>query len=333
MHSSPEAQKKHLVFRSPQADRTLLWSLLGDLPDRHRPSTARLIKSEDQGEYHLETLELDLNGFEPIPAYLVLPKALVSPTAAILYHHAHCGAYEVGKEEFVRGRALLQSPPYAVEIARRGWVGLCIDAWCFGGRRGRTESETFKEMLWNGQVLWGMMVYDAVRALDYLVSRPEVDATRIATLGLSMGSTMAWWLAALDERIRLCVDLCCLTDFEALLQNNHLDRHGLYYYVPGLLKHFSTARINALIAPRAHLSLAGTRDALTPVDGLDRIDTHLRRVYAERGAAEAWHLHRSPGGHEETPAMRREILLWLTRWLGNPAGAVAKNPHDSGAGH
>ena len=65
--------------------------------------------------------------------------------------------------------------------------------------------------------MWGMMVYDSIRALDYLETRPDIDAGRIGTLGLSMGSTMAWWLAALDERVKVCVDLCCLTDFEALM--------------------------------------------------------------------------------------------------------------------
>ena len=56
-------------------------------------------------------------------------------------------------------------------------------------------------MLWHGQVMWGMMVYDSIRAVDYLVSRDDVDPGRIATMGISMGSTMAWWAAALDTRI------------------------------------------------------------------------------------------------------------------------------------
>jgi hypothetical protein len=62
----------------------------------------------------------------------------------------------------------LQKPPYAEILAGRGIASLCIDAWLFGERRGRTESEAFKQMLWNGQVLWGMMVYDSLRAVDYL---------------------------------------------------------------------------------------------------------------------------------------------------------------------
>jgi hypothetical protein len=81
--------------------------------------------------------------------------------------------------------------------------------------------------------------------------------------------------------------------------------------VPSLLKHFTTARINALIAPRAHLSLAGNLDTLTPPAGLDRIDRELKQVYAAAGKPENWKLLRYDVGHEETPEMRREIIEFL----------------------
>ncbi len=142
-----------------------------------------------------------------------------------------------------------------------------------------------------------------------------VDTSRIATLGISMGSNMAWWLAALDERVKVCVDICCLTDYQALIEINNLDGHGLYYYVPGLLKHFTTAQINALIAPRPHLSLAGNQDGLTPPQGLDKIDAELKRVYAAAGAPDAWRLFRQDVGHGETPEMRAEGLKWMEKWL------------------
>ena len=112
-----------------------------------------------------------------------------------------------------------------------------------------------------------------------------------------------------------CVDICCLTDFEALIAHRSLEAHSVYYFVPGLLKHFTTAQINALIAPRAHLSLAGIFDPLTPPDGLDRIDVALREVYAAAGAADAWRLSRYATGHMETAAMRAEIIAFLQRWL------------------
>jgi dienelactone hydrolase len=159
------------------------------------------------------------------------------------------------------------------------------------------------------------MVYDSIRAIDYLATRDDVDLSRLATIGLSMGSTMAWWVAALEPRIKVCLDLCCLTDFQALLAASGLAGHGIYYYVPALLNHFTTGDINALIAPRPHLSLAGDQDALTPPAGLDRVDAHLREVYAAQGVPERWQLRRYPTGHGETAAMRVEVLRFLKQWL------------------
>jgi hypothetical protein len=295
--------------------RELLYGLLGDLPERDRPVQARTVSEEEHDGYVLEKLELDLNGIEPVPAFLAKPKGLKGRVPAVLFNHSHGGGYTIGKKEFIEGRSYLQQPPYAKVITDLGWVGLCIDTWIFGERSHTTELDMFKAMLWQGRVLWGMMVFDSIKAMDYLVSRPEVDPRRIATLGISMGSTMAWWLAALDERVKVTVDICCLTDFHALLQHHGLGGHGIYYYVPNLLKHFSTADINALIAPRAHLALAGLQDKLTPPDGLDTIDRQLQQVYTAAGAPENWRLLRYDVGHQETPEGRREIIAFLQEYL------------------
>ena len=297
-------------------ERRELWSLLGELPRVSGPPAELKKKVVDAGDYRLEVLLLDLNGIEPAPAYLARPNSADGKLPVVLYNHAHGGAYDVGKEELVRGRKALVGPPYAEELARMGVASLCIDAWNFGERRGRTESELFKEMLWQGRVLWGMMVFDSVRALDYVEARPDLDASRIATMGISMGSTMAWWLGALDERVKVCIDMCCLTDFHALVEARGLDGHGIYYYVPRLLAEgWTTARINSLIAPRAHLSLAGEADPLTPPAGLSRVDAELRSVYAQRGAPGNWRLIRYRHGHFETHAMRAEVLAWLRERL------------------
>ena len=292
-----------------------LYALLGQVPDRHHPITARTIAVDERGTYTLEKLTLDLNGMEPVPAYFVRPKNAAGRLPTILYNHAHGGDYRRGKDELLVGSGLLQDPPYAEELTRHGYAALCIDTWAFGERAGRTEQEIFKEFLWRGRVMWGMMVYDSIRAVDYLVSRADVDPARIGTLGLSMGSTMAWWTAALDERIKVCIDICCLTDFDALIDTRGLDGHGIYYYVPALLNHFTTAQINALIAPRAHLALAGNYDRLTPPQGLDRIDRELKEVYAAAGVPHAWQLLRYGVGHMETADMRERIIDFLKTWL------------------
>ena len=297
--------------------RRQLRDLLGAAPTWKQPINATVLSVEDRRCYVVETLLLDLNGSEPVPAYFIKPSGMAEKgqRPAILYNHAHGGDMELGKDELLEGRSALRKPPYADALVNAGYCVLCIDAWGFGERRGRSLDSLFKEMLWRGEVLWGAMVHDSLRAIEYLLQRDDVDATRIGTMGLSMGSTMAWWVAALCTDVKVCVDLCCLTDFHSLIRSGDLDLHGTYYFVPGLLSRFTTSTINALIAPRAHLALAGIYDRLTPPEGLDLIDGDLRLVYSSFGAEDRWRLSRYQCGHVETGGMRAEALSFLGRWL------------------
>ena len=244
-----------------------LLSLLGDLPWHHQSAKPKVTSTEKHQGYTLQRLVLDLNGIEPVPALLLIPDKLQSPAPGLLCIHWHAGMYGLGKEQLLRGVDV--QPAYAPVFAEKGIVTLAIDSWCFGERQHdengkRGEEDAFKLMLWQGQVLYGMMMFDELRALDFLASYPGIDTRRIGVLGMSMGSTKAWWLAALDSRVRLCVDICCLTDYEELIKAHSLSLHGIFYYVPSLLKHFQSADINELIVPRARLSVNGRRDPLTP---------------------------------------------------------------------
>lgn len=297
------------------SDQKKLYSLLGKLPDRNRAIKVELVSREEKDDIIIERLMLDINGIEKVPAYFTKPKNSTGKLPVVLFNHSHFGQYNVGKDEFLFGRKEMQTPPYAVALAQQGYAGLCIDAWVFGKRAGRSEQDVFKDMLWKGQVMWGMMVYDNLRALDYLETRKDVDMQRVATMGMSMGSTMAWWLAALDTRIKVCVDLCCLTDFDELIKENGLSLHGIYYYVPDLRTHFTTSQINAMIAPRAHFGLAGRYDPLTPVKGLEKIDAALKVAYKAAGAPDAWQLKIYPVAHLETEEMRKDIIAFLKKWL------------------
>jgi hypothetical protein len=288
-----------------------LYALMGDLPPRDRKVTATRRSLVDKGAYSIETLVLDLNGIEAAPAYFLKPKGEPGRLPAVLFNHWHAGQYKLGKDDLLTAKRGSGLPAYAEDLTAAGYAVLCFDTWAFGERATRTESDIFKDMLWKGQVMWGMMVYDSLKALDYLISRDDVDPRRLGTLGMSMGSTMAWWTAALDERLKATVDICCLTDFQALIANNNLSGHGVYYFVPGLLKHFTTSEINELIVPRAHLALAGTRDKLTPPEGLDRVDADLKKAYAAAGKPGNWKLVREDVAHEETLTMRREVMDFI----------------------
>lgn len=317
LRASPDLSKAEFsAFQEKR--RRELWSLLGDLPSDHQPGPPKLIKTEQHEGYTLERLELDLNGLEPVPALLLIPERREPRAPGLLYIHWHGGMYDLGKEQLVRG--VDAQPAYAPVCAEKGLVTLAIDSWCFGERKHEAdghagEEDAFKLMLWQGRVLWGMMMFDELRALDFLAGRPEVDPDRLGVLGMSMGSTKAWWLAALDPRVRLCLDVCCLTDYDELIRNHNLKGHGVYYYVPSLLKHFSTAEINGLIVPRPRLSVNGRQDPLTPPDGVEKVRDHLAPLYAKYGKPEDCRIELFDCAHVELPVMRKLILEWMDRYL------------------
>jgi len=295
-----------------------LWALLGDLPWNHRLGPAKLVGTEKHDGYRLERLLLDLNGEEPVPALLLIPDKRQERAPGMLYIHWHAGMYGLGKEQLLRG--VEAQPAYAPVCAEKGIVTLAIDSWCFGERQHESdghqgEEDAFKLMLWKGQVLFGMMLFDELRALDYLASRPEVDAKQLGVFGMSMGATKAWWLAALDPRVKLCMDVCCLTDYQELIKNRGLKEHGIYYYVPSLLKHFQTAQINELIVPRAHLSVNGRRDPLTPPAGVQKIRDYLLPLYRTHGKEQDCRIELFDCAHVELPEMRKLILEWIDTTL------------------
>src|SRR6266511_3136668 len=196
-----------------QEVREQLWQLLGKLPPRPKAISVETLSREDRGDYVLEGFQFDNEAGAAVPGYLLLPKKAGShgKSPAILYCHWHGGQYANGKEElFAKAHTPFEPGP---TLARRGYVVLAIDAYCFGERSGRgpggpNETGAKEEMsasklnLWVGRTLWGMILRDDLMALDYLLSRPEVDPARIGVTGISMGATRTWWLMALDDRLR-----------------------------------------------------------------------------------------------------------------------------------
>jgi dienelactone hydrolase len=292
------------------ARREALWRLLGPRPWRDGGVDGVRIDRRDG----LERWRLQLNREQDVPALLLRPVDR-APRGVMLYCHAHGGRFELGGDELLQGRAALQRP-YGPELAARGWAALAIDHAGFGERREPSERALVKRTLWAGETLWGWRVHDTLAALDWLqASQPDLAALPVVTLGLSMGSTMAIWAAALDDRIDGCIDLCCAAEYDALLASGGFEGHGEYFFVPRLLSEgFTLAEICALIAPRPHLSLAGRGDPLTPPAGLTSLDAALRQAYAACGAASAWRQIVEDGGHAETATMRAAVLTWLERF-------------------
>jgi len=266
--------------------RNELWQLLGDLPQRPKLPSVHTLSREDRGDYILEKFEFDNLAGNTVPGYLLLPKNVKGKVPAILY--CHWSDFDIGKGELFEARHTPEQPGPA--LVQQGYAVLAIDACCFGERNGKGpggagdtgvkgELTASKLNLWLGRILWGMMLRDDLMALDYLASRPEVDAKRIGVTGMSLGSTRSWWLMALDDRIKTGVCVACMTRYHNLIGQENLWEHGIYYFVPNMLKHFDMDEVIPLAAPRPILFLTGDSDPGSPVDGIHAIEDKAGKVY------------------------------------------------------
>ncbi len=290
-----------------------LWRLLGPRPALVEPPSGVLIATQTTENARVETWTLTLNSEETVPAILMRPRDKPS-RSLVLYCHAHGNRFECGKDELLTGRLALQNPPYGETLASLGFASLAIDHWCFGERDfGGVKSERamVKRLLWEGKTLWGYRVHDALASLEWARTQPDLAQLPVTALGLSMGSTMAIWAAALEPSINACIDLCCLAEYDALVASGGFDQHGEYFFVPGLRAEFTAAEISALIAPRPHLSLVGRDDPLTPPAGVRSIDRALSAAYASLEKPQYWQQQVFDCGHQETTEMRSVVMDFL----------------------
>jgi len=312
--------------RQRQPVRAELWRLLGKLPPRPKVPRVQTLSSEERADCRVEKFQFDNGAGATVPGYVVLPKRLSGKAPGILFCHWHGGEYEIGKEELFQTRHCPAAP--GPTFAQRGFVVVGIDAYCFGERNGQGpggpdekgqagELTASKFNLWVGRTLWGMILRDDLMALDYLASRPEVDAARLGVTGISMGATRTWWLMALDERLKTGVAVACLTRYQNLIEHQELKAHGIYYFVPGMLNHFDTEAIVALSAPRPILFMTGDQDAGSPVDGIEAIESAVRPVYRACGQENAFQSVIYAGvGHAYTAEMWAKTVAWMDEHLG-----------------
>ena len=323
--SAPVSSADWLAQRA--AIRERLHALLGDLPPRPKVQPATLWR-EDRGTHWLEKFEFENGAAETVRGYLFLPKhaAADRKVPGVLYCHWHGGQYDIGKDELL-GTNATPVPPGAA-LAEAGLAVLGIDACGFGERNGAgpdgsTQRGSAGEMtaakfnLWAGRTLWGMILRDDRIALDILTSRSEVDVARIGVTGISMGSTRAWWLMALDDRLKTGVAVGCMTRYRELIERGMLKAHGIYYFVPGMLRYFDSEAVIACAAPRPLLFMTGDSDGGSPVEGIYAITQAVQPVYAALGAKGAFESRIEPDtGHVYLPRMWEKTVDWLRTHLG-----------------
>lgn len=281
-----------------------LWRLLG--PGASDERSHVVVADHVDGDLRIRHFRC---GKSRIPAVSVAPVDSTPGAPALLYCHAHGNAYDIGKSEVLEGRPALQDPPLAKVIARTGWTVFCADMPGFGARQSLgDESALAKSAHWHGQTLLGQMVNDQLLALDVLID--AVRPSRIATLGISMGGTLAYMVAALREDIVAAAHLCVFADMAPLIKDGAHDLHGPYMTIPGLLKEHDMSSIAALIAPRHQFVATGDADPLTPEAAYAPAMATLARAYRDH-PERLTVIRDMAAGHQETPDMRKAVLSFL----------------------
>lgn len=253
----------------------------------------RLREKIPQKGFTIESVFYDAEPGDSIPAMLLIPEGVTAknPAPGIAVWHQHNGEWHLGKSEpaGLAGNAMHHT---GAALAREGYVVLCPDAQCFEERRdptgklkdGAFERFEFLRSVVSGKCMAWKNVLDMKRAVDFLASRPEVDATRLGCYGHSMGSTHAWMVGPWEPRLKCVVGNCCLPTYKAIHREHML--HCFPNYVPGIFPHGDTPDIAALIAPRAlHLNF-GEKDGGSPIDevraGIRIIEQAYAAMHAEK---------------------------------------------------
>jgi dienelactone hydrolase len=316
---------------------------------------AQLVRRTDKGDYVEEYLTFQTTPDLRIPAYVLIPKKAARPAPGIVVLHSHDGLYLWGKEKVVENEqehpylTAFKQRAYggksiAAELARRGYVTMAIDLFYWGERRmildddppayrerslALTEPDirTFTQRASQGEsliarslltagVTWpGVLLWDDIRTLDYLASRPEVDPKRLGCVGLSVGGYRSYLLAALDERIKAAVDVGWMTSFGAQIKQHVINTVGLSFHINGLYRYLDFPHISALVAPRALMVINGSQDRLFALDGVKAAFDTIAKCYAKAGVPDRQQCRMYDAPHEFNLEMQAEAWAWLQRWV------------------
>jgi len=244
---------------------------------------------------------------------LYLPAGGGSGHPAVLYVCGHARVHEDG----VSYGNKTAYHHHGVWFARNGYVCLIIDTLQLGEIEG-THHGTFREGRWwwnaRGFTPAGVEAWNGIRALDYLVSRPEVDPERIGVTGRSGGGAYSWWLAALDERVACAVPVAGITSLRSHVVDGCVEGHcDCMYFVNAARWDF--ARAASLVAPRPLLISNTDKDPIFPVDAVYEVYQGTRAVYERIGAAPALGLNLEEGPHQDIEPLRTAAFHWMNRHL------------------
>lgn len=257
-----------------------------------------------------------------IPAWFLLPERATAPLPAVVALHPHGRQFELGKS-LVAGLVGDGTRAYGLAAARAGFAVLAPDMLGFEDHRPRLaerkgnyalQGEGYErvlaaEALVRGESLQGWMLAELSLCASVLEADPRVDGSRLALLGQSYGGQQAIFGMVADRRFRAGIVSCGFSLVRLLVERRI--SHNLALYVPGLLPDLDFDALIPSLAPRPLTVIAGRRDAIFPVEGVEVVEAAARRAWKAAGAPDALRFRYADGGHDLPADELADALAWL----------------------
>ncbi len=274
----------------------------------------------DHEQFTVENLHFQSQPHLYVTANLYIPKNLDKSAPAILYVCGHGGV----KKDGVSYGNKVRYQHHGAWFARHGYVCLAIDSLQLGEIESIHHGTYRYDMWWwnnRGYTPAGVEAWNCVRALDYLETRPEVDAKRMGVTGRSGGGAYSWWISAIDERISAAVPVAGITDLENHVVDGTVEGHCDCMFMVNTYR-WDYPQVAAMVAPRPLLISNSDKDGIFPLDGVYRLHQKVARLYDMFEKPRYLGLHITEGPHNDTQELRVHAFVWFNRFLKDDASLI-----------
>ena len=304
-------------------------------PPPAAPFEPKVIAEQDRGSYVARKVVFNVTGDSRVLAFLLVPKS-AGPHPAVLLLHDHGAKFDIGKEKVIEpwdepAEKIESARKWVAqyyggrfigdELAKRGYVCLATDMlnWSDRGGGGYENQQALAANLFQFGASWaGLIAHEDLRAAEFLATQPEVDAKRVAAMGLSVGGYRTWQTAALSDRIAAGVSVCWMATRKGLMVpgNNQTTGQSAFTMIhPGLANQLDYPDVASIACPKPMMFLCGNRDKLFPVESIEEAFAKMRQVWESQKAADRLVTRLYDAPHEFNAAMQDDAFAWLDRQL------------------
>lgn len=270
------------------------------------------LRVREGGRLDREDYTIEKVAFESFPGFFVstnlyLPRGK-GPFPVIVYVCGHAVVPQGAKTYYQR---------HGISFARNGYACLILDpiqiAEPFSIHHGVYGLELYNWYA-RGYTPAGIEVWNAMRGMDYLATRPEINMNRVGMTGRSGGAAMTWFTAAVDDRIKVAAPVMGISTYLTNIRENTQKLHCDCMFPINFHRH-EMAHQGALIAPRPLLMAHGKKDSLFPVPGYEKTESLLRQLYSSYGPPERFRNLVVDTGHQDSDFLREQVLRWMDEHL------------------